>query len=203
MSISSSSIMLLNVSLVYCCILLLYTFFFFFVKARYLKDACTYDTISILFRGIRIGEERSACPRKNILLCKIFYLGCRLVEPKDFYKFFTEERGRNAMLLLTRLHLFSNLLLRSSLSLWSGLFGQRMSWSWPKMQQSFRERPGTNASRDFAVPLPSVELCFSFARFHHPLPFDNYMSDKILEYSSGISWFTRTLFQVFFAIRYF
>lgn len=69
------------------------------------------------------------------------------------------------MLLLTRLHLFSNLLLRSSLSLWSGLFGQRMSWSWPKMQQSFRERPGTNASRDFAVPLPSVELCFSFARF--------------------------------------
>lgn len=108
--------MLLNVSLVYCCILLLYTFFFFFVKVRYLKDACTYDTISILFRGIRIGEERSACPRKNILLCKIFYL-VGWVEPKDFYKFFTEERGRNAMLLLTRLHLFSNLLLRSSLSL--------------------------------------------------------------------------------------
>lgn len=74
MSISSSAIMLLNVSLVYCCILLLYTFFFFFVKVRYLKDACTYDTISILFRGIRIGGERSACPRKNILLCKIFYL---------------------------------------------------------------------------------------------------------------------------------
>lgn len=103
--------------------------------------------------------------RKMHIYIRYFIRMLCVGERKDFYKFFTEERGRNATLLLTRLHLFSNLLLRSSLSLWPGLFGQRMSWSWPKMQQSFRERPGTNASRDFAVPLPSVELCFSFARF--------------------------------------
>lgn len=148
------------------------------------------------------NEDRSGTKRKYPLLCKIF---CPYVvvgrRGKRFLQIFHGRVRKECYAApLARLHLFSyNLLLRSSLSLWSGLFGQRMSWSWPKMQQSFRERPATNAGRDFAVPLPSVELCFSFARLTilHLLTIT--CPTRFLNIHQE---FRGTLFPVFFAIRY-